>query len=47
MRLSFGANDVFNKGPRACFACSLNGYDAGTYDVPGRFFFMQMANRFQ
>jgi iron complex outermembrane recepter protein len=28
---------VFNVDPPTCFSCSLNGFVAGTYDVPGVF----------
>lgn len=48
MRLSLGVNNVFDKDPpEGCFSCSLNGYDPGTYDVPGRFYYLQATYRFQ
>jgi iron complex outermembrane receptor protein len=39
-RLSAGVNNVFQKEPPICLSCSLNGYDASNYDIPGgRFFY--------
>ena len=41
------ANNVFGKAPPTCFSCSLNGYDASTYDIPGgRYFYMRADLRF-
>jgi iron complex outermembrane receptor protein len=37
LRLSVGVNNLFGKNPPVCYTCSLNGYDAGTYDLPGAF----------
>jgi iron complex outermembrane receptor protein len=28
---------VFGEDPPICYSCSLNGYDAGTYDLTGMF----------
>jgi iron complex outermembrane receptor protein len=36
-KLSLGVNNVFGEDPPICYSCSLNGYDAGTYDLPGTF----------
>jgi iron complex outermembrane receptor protein len=36
-RLALGVNNIFGEDPPICFTCSLNGYDAGTYDLPGIF----------
>jgi iron complex outermembrane receptor protein len=36
-RLALGVNNVFGEDPPICYSCSLNGYDAGTYDLPGTF----------
>jgi iron complex outermembrane receptor protein len=42
LRVTFGANNVFDKDPPICVSCSLNGYDASTYDIPGgRFFYLR------
>jgi iron complex outermembrane receptor protein len=45
--LTLGANNVFGKEPPLCFSCSLNGYDASTYDVPGGgFYYVRAGLRF-
>jgi len=36
-KLALGINNVFGEDPPICYSCSLNGYDAGTYDLPGTF----------
>jgi iron complex outermembrane receptor protein len=36
-KLGLGINNVFDEDPPICYTCSLNGYDAGTYDLPGMF----------
>ena len=46
MKLSLGLNNVFSKDPPVCLTCSLNGYDAGTYDIPGRFWYLSMDYKF-
>ncbi|MCC7248697.1 MAG: TonB-dependent receptor, partial [Lysobacter sp.] len=40
LRLTLGANNVFGKEPPVCVTCSLNGYDAGTYDLPGAYWYV-------
>jgi iron complex outermembrane receptor protein len=37
LRLTLGVNNVFDEDAPICYTCSLNGYDAGTYDLPGPF----------
>jgi iron complex outermembrane receptor protein len=37
LTVSVGAVNAFGKSPPVCYTCSLNGYDAGTYDLPGAF----------
>ncbi len=37
LRLSLGVNNLFGQNPPICYTCTLNGYDAGTYDLPGAF----------
>lgn len=37
LRVALAVNNVFEEDPPICYSCSLNGYDAGTYDLPGRF----------
>jgi iron complex outermembrane recepter protein len=46
LKLSAGANNVFGKEPPVCISCSLNGYDAGTYDLPGAFWYVSADYRF-
>ncbi|MBA3486280.1 MAG: TonB-dependent receptor, partial [Lysobacter sp.] len=46
LKLSAGANNVFGKDPPICLTCSLNGYDAGTYDLPGTFLYVSADYRF-
>jgi iron complex outermembrane receptor protein len=36
-RLALAINNIFDQDPPICYSCSLNGYDAGTYDLPGMF----------
>ncbi|KAG1262981.1 hypothetical protein G6F65_014588 [Rhizopus arrhizus] len=36
LQLTAGLNNVFDKDPPICLSCSLNGYDASTYDIPQR-----------
>ncbi|MDB6164501.1 MAG: TonB-dependent receptor [Xanthomonadaceae bacterium] len=46
LKLAIGANNIFNKSPPVCVSCSLNGYDAGTYDLPFRFWYVSADFRF-
>ncbi len=46
LKLSLGVNNVFAKDPPICLTCSLNGYDAATYDLPGRFWYISMDYKF-
>jgi iron complex outermembrane receptor protein len=46
LRLNLGANNIFGKEPPVCLTCSLNGYDAGTYDLPGAFWYFSAEYRF-
>jgi iron complex outermembrane receptor protein len=42
-----GINNVFDTDPPICLSCSLNGYDASTYDAPGsRFYYLRMTAKF-
>ena len=47
LEVSIGLNNAFAKQPPTCLSCSLNGYDPGTYDLPGRFWHMQAVYRFR
>lgn len=45
--LTFGVNNVFDEDPPICLSCSLNGYDASTYDIPGgRFYYLRADIKF-
>ncbi|HJT96761.1 MAG TPA: TonB-dependent receptor [Rhodanobacteraceae bacterium] len=44
--VSLGVNNVFDKDPPFCLSCSLNGYDASTYDLPGRFWYAEASVKF-
>ncbi|MBD9370141.1 TonB-dependent receptor [Xanthomonas sp. XNM01] len=47
LQLNAGVNNLFNEDPPICLSCSLNGYDASTYDIPrGRFFYLRADLRF-
>ena len=47
LQLSLGLNNVFDKDPPICLSCSLNGYDASTYDIPrGRYWYARADLRF-
>lgn len=44
--LSAGVNNLFAANPPVCYSCSLNGYDASNYDLPGRFVYAQLNVKF-
>lgn len=46
LTLTAGINNLFDKQPPICVSCSLNGYDASTYDLPSRFTYVQAAVKF-
>jgi len=47
LQLTAGLNNVFDKDPPICLSCSLNGYDASTYDIPrGRYWYLRADLRF-
>jgi iron complex outermembrane receptor protein len=46
MSISGGINNIFDKDPPVCISCSLNGYDASTYDLPGRFTYVEASVKF-
>jgi iron complex outermembrane recepter protein len=46
LELTAGVNNLFGKDPPICLTCSLNGYDASTYDLMGQFFYMRANLRF-
>ncbi len=44
--ISAGVNNLFAKDPPTCLSCSLNGYDASNYDLPGRFSYIEASIKF-
>ena len=41
-----GVNNITSKSPPICQSCSLNGYDASTYDLPGRYSYVEASFKF-
>jgi iron complex outermembrane receptor protein len=46
LRFALGVNNVFDEDPPKCGSCTLNGYDASTYEVPGRFYYVEVGYKF-
>jgi iron complex outermembrane receptor protein len=47
LNLTAGVRNLFDEDPPVCTSCSLNGYDASTYDIPqGRFWYLRADFRF-
>jgi len=46
LQLSLGVNNIFGVNPPICYTCTLNGYDAGTYDLPGAFWNLRIKYAF-
>ena len=47
LELVAGANNLLDEDPPICLSCSLNGYDASTYDIPGgQFWYVRADLRF-
>jgi len=46
LTVAVGAVNAFGKSPPVCYTCSLNGYDAGTYDLPGAFWNARLKYKF-
>jgi iron complex outermembrane receptor protein len=46
LRIALGVNNLFGVNPPICFTCTLNGYDAGTYDLPGAFWSARASYKF-
>ncbi|MEO7068316.1 MAG: TonB-dependent receptor [Rhodanobacter sp.] len=44
--VSAGINNIFDRDPPVCVSCSLNGFDPGTYDLPGRFGYVSLNVKF-
>nr|MBX2859163.1 TonB-dependent receptor [Cellvibrionaceae bacterium] len=45
LTVSLGVNNLFDQQPPECYSCALNGFDATTYDVPGRFLYLRLGYR--
>jgi len=43
LKITVGVNNVFDKNPPICLSCTLNGYDPGTYDLPGRYSYARLS----
>jgi iron complex outermembrane receptor protein len=46
LRIALGVNNLFGQNPPICFSCTLNGYDAATYDLPGAFWNARVIYKF-
>jgi iron complex outermembrane receptor protein len=46
LTLEAGVNNLFGVNAPVCFSCTLNGYDAGTYDLPGAFWNVRAKYKF-
>jgi iron complex outermembrane receptor protein len=46
LKIDLGVNNLFGTNPPICFTCTLNGYDAGTYDLPGAFWNVRATYKF-
>lgn len=46
VKVTVGVNNVFDKNPPICLSCTLNGYDPGTYDLPGRYTYAKLSMDF-
>jgi iron complex outermembrane receptor protein len=46
LTIAGGINNITDKEPPICQSCSLNGYDASTYDLPGRYSYVEASIKF-
>ncbi len=46
LKIDLGVNNAFGVNPPICYTCTLNGYDAGTYDLPGAFWNVRATYKF-
>ncbi|HEU0277402.1 MAG TPA: TonB-dependent receptor [Rhodanobacteraceae bacterium] len=46
LTVSGGINNLLDRQPPTCLSCTLNGYDASTYDLPGRFYYFEANVKF-
>jgi iron complex outermembrane receptor protein len=47
LSVTAGVNNLFNRNPPTCYSCSLNGFNATTYDVPGVFGYLSATYHLQ
>jgi iron complex outermembrane recepter protein len=47
LNITAGVNNVLNIEPPTCYSCSLNGFNATAYDVPGIFGYLSASYRLQ
>ena len=45
-KLSAGINNLFDQDAPVCLSCSLNGYDASVYDLPGQMAYLEATVHF-
>jgi iron complex outermembrane receptor protein len=46
LTVAAGVNNLWAKEAPYCLSCSLNGYDASNYDLPGRFWYVEASIKF-
>jgi len=46
LNVAGGVNNLFGINPPVCYSCTLNGYDASTYDLPGAFWYVRATYKF-
>ena len=46
LNLAIGINNVLGEDPPICVSCSLNGYDASNYDLPGQYGYLELNYRY-
>ena len=46
LKVEGGVNNLFGVNPPVCYTCTLNGYDASTYDLPGAFWYFRGSYKF-
>jgi iron complex outermembrane receptor protein len=46
LKVEGGVVNLFGDNPPVCYSCTLNGYDAGTYDLPGAFWYLRASYKF-
>ena len=46
LNLAIGINNVLGEDPPICLSCSLNGYDASNYDLPGQYGYLELNYRY-